>query len=99
MRAWLIENAFESNRVEVVLNKGWIEVSVTIGEAELLLQTDYNIYSQITGKERLVCDSYHLRSHIAPHADLATPTVHFDARFTRCYESSDGQPSRGIGSP
>lgn len=99
VRAWLFENGFESNRVRVTPNKGWIEVFATTEEAERLLQTEYNIYSHPTGKEHLACYSYHLPSHIAPHVDFVTPTVHFDSRLTRRSEPSDAQPARAVGQP
>ncbi|KIJ66024.1 hypothetical protein HYDPIDRAFT_87864 [Hydnomerulius pinastri MD-312] len=95
VRSWLLENGFESDRVNLTPNKGWIEVSATVEEAERLLQTEYNLYAHSTGKEHVACDSYHLPSHIAPHVDFVTPTVHFDAKLTR----RSTEPARAIGQP
>ncbi|KAH7883232.1 peptidase S8/S53 domain-containing protein [Phlebopus sp. FC_14] len=99
VRSWLLENGFEGDRVKSTPSKGWIEVSATVEEAERLLQTEYNLYSHETGKKHIACDSYHLPSHIAPHVDFVTPTVHFDAKLTRRSEDEDGEPARAIGQP
>jgi len=49
----------------------------------------------------LACDSYHLPSHISPHVDFVTPTVHFDAVLgKRSFEQAAklvGQPNSGNG--
>ena len=46
--------------------------------------------------ECLACDAYHLPTHIAPHVDFVTPSVHFDAKLTR---RDSTQPARSIGQP
>ncbi|KAF9228451.1 hypothetical protein BS17DRAFT_877685 [Gyrodon lividus] len=95
VRSWLSESGFESDRVNLTPNKGWIEVSATVEEAERLLQTEYNTYGHTTGKEHVACDSYHLPAHIVPHVDFVTPTVHFDAKLSR----RSTEPARAIGQP
>ncbi|KAF9243183.1 peptidase S8/S53 domain-containing protein [Melanogaster broomeanus] len=97
VRAWLLESGFESDRVKLTSNKGWIEVSATIEEAERLLQAEYNLYSHDTGKKHVACDSYHLPAHVSPHVDFVTPTVHFDAKLTR--RSTEPSPARVVGQP
>ncbi|KIJ15544.1 hypothetical protein PAXINDRAFT_62902, partial [Paxillus involutus ATCC 200175] len=90
-----LESGFESDRINLTPNKGWIEVSATVEEAERLLQTEYNLYAHTTGKEHVACDSYHLPAHISPHVDFVTPTVHFDAKLNR----RSTEPARTIGQP
>ncbi|EIW80513.1 subtilisin-like protein [Coniophora puteana RWD-64-598 SS2] len=79
---WLTENGIEKERIRLSPNKGWIEVDATIEEAEALLQTEYSVYSHVSGKEHVGCSEYHLPSHVKRHVDFVTPTVHFDARLT-----------------
>ncbi|EGO00782.1 hypothetical protein SERLA73DRAFT_71753 [Serpula lacrymans var. lacrymans S7.3] len=95
VRNWILENGFEEERVKVTSNKGWIEVDATTEEAERLLQTEYKVYSHASGKNHVACDAYHLPSHIQPHVDFVTPSVHFDARLSR---RSD-EPARSVGKP
>lgn len=53
VRSWLLESGIESNRIRLTSNKGWIEVTATVAEAERLLQTEYNLYSHSSGKEHV----------------------------------------------
>ncbi|KAH0829140.1 peptidase S8/S53 domain-containing protein [Lanmaoa asiatica] len=96
VRSWLLESGVDSNRIRLTSNKGWIEVTATVEEAERLLQTEYNLYGHTSGKEHVACDAYHLPAHIVPHVDFVTPTVHFDAKLTR---RDSAEPARSIGQP
>jgi hypothetical protein len=42
VRSWRLESGVESDRIRLTSNKGWIEVTATLEEAEHLLQTEYN---------------------------------------------------------
>ena len=53
VRSWLEENGFDSSRAKLTRNRGWIEVQVTVEEAERLLQTEYHVYGHETGQEHV----------------------------------------------
>ena len=53
IRTWLEENGFDSSRAKLTRNSGWIEVQVTVDEAERLLQTEYHMYRHETGQEHV----------------------------------------------
>lgn len=53
VRSWLVGSGVESDRIRLTSNKGWIEVSATVEEAERLLQTEYNLYSHSSGQEHV----------------------------------------------
>ena len=53
VRSWLLDSGVESDRIRLMSNKGWIEVTATVEEAERLLQTEYNLYSHTSGKEHV----------------------------------------------
>ncbi|KAG8221246.1 peptidase S8/S53 domain-containing protein [Butyriboletus roseoflavus] len=96
VRSWLLGSGVESNRIRLTSNKGWIEVTSTVEEAERLLQTEYNLYGHTSGKEHIACDAYHLPAHIVPHVDFVTPSVHFDAKLTR---RGGTDPARSVRNP
>jgi tripeptidyl-peptidase-1 len=53
VRDWLIENGLASERVRVSPTKGWINVDVTVEEAERLMNTEYNVYTHVSGQEHV----------------------------------------------
>ncbi|KAJ8502390.1 hypothetical protein ONZ45_g11805 [Pleurotus djamor] len=101
VRNWLVGSGIPSERIKVSSTKGWINLDVTIAEAEELLKTEYNVYVHDTGKEHIACEEYHLPEHVAPHVDLVLPSVHFDAQVHRRSDVNTpldlGQPSSGRG--
>ena len=63
---------------ESTLSKGrnWFKVNVTVEEAESLLMTQYNVYTNVqTGQDHLACDDYSVPLHIKEHIDFITPTA------------------------
>ncbi|KAG9312126.1 hypothetical protein JVU11DRAFT_7414 [Chiua virens] len=96
VRSWLLESGVESDRIRLTSNKGWIEVTSTVEEAERLLQAKYNLYSHTSGKKHVACDVYHLPENVAPHVDFVTPSICFDAKLTR---RDSTEPARSVGQP
>ncbi|KAI0048067.1 subtilisin-like protein [Auriscalpium vulgare] len=80
VKRWLVDAGLAPERVGVSYNKGWIEVNVTVSEAESLLQTEYHVYAHPSGVEQIGCQSYSVREHVREHVDLVRPTVHFNHR-------------------
>ncbi|KAJ4482472.1 peptidase S8/S53 domain-containing protein [Lentinula aciculospora] len=79
VQEWLIDNGISKERMRVSPSKGWIEVDTTVEEADQLILADYHVYTHESGQEHIACEEYHLPEHIAPHVELVTPSVHFDA--------------------
>lgn len=114
VRSWLVESGIAVEKIRLTASKGWIEADVTVGEAENLMNTEYNVYTHETGKEHigivsystrllvniklmfLACNEYHLPLHVAPHVELVTPSVHFDAIIQK---RSPTQPAKAVGKP
>jgi tripeptidyl-peptidase-1 len=71
----------------ITLSKGrnWVKFEATIAEAEYLLKTEYKIYESKDGlsKRSLATDEYSVPLAIRDHIDFITPTVQFDAVFSK----------------
>ncbi|KAH7872247.1 subtilisin-like protein [Lentinula edodes] len=76
---WLIDNGIPKDRLRITPSQGWIEVDATVEEAEHLILADYYVYKHESGQEHIACNEYHLPQHVAPHVEIVTPSVHFDA--------------------
>lgn len=49
---WLADSGISRDRLRLSVNKGWIEVNVTVAETEDLLKTEYHVYSHPSGDEQ-----------------------------------------------
>ena len=78
--AWLSNEAgVDPTRIKLSKDGGYLDLKVTIGEAEAMLATEYYVYEHKDGTEHVACeDRYHLPEHVAKHVDTVWPTVHFD---------------------
>ncbi|PPQ70652.1 LOW QUALITY PROTEIN: hypothetical protein CVT26_010074, partial [Gymnopilus dilepis] len=98
VRSWLVSGGVAASRVQLSKAKGWLMLNATVEEAERLLKTQYNVYEHENGDHHIGCESYHLPTHVAPHVELVTPSVHFD-RILKKRGSSVRPPARKIGLP
>ncbi|KAH7883231.1 peptidase S8/S53 domain-containing protein [Phlebopus sp. FC_14] len=99
VRNWLISNGLSEDRINLGRAKGWLQVDVTVEEAERLMNTEYNVYTHVTGQQHVGCEAYHLPEDISPHVDFVLPSVHFDTKLKRRSGDSDSVPARDIGQP
>ena len=78
--AWLSNEAgVDPTRIRLSKDGGYLDLKVTIGEAEAMLATEYYVYEHKDGTKHVACeDRYHLPEHVAKHVDTVWPTVHFD---------------------
>jgi tripeptidyl-peptidase-1 len=53
VRNWLLESGIESHRIKLSASGGWLEFKASVGEAEDLLHTTYNVYGHETGAEHV----------------------------------------------
>ncbi|EMD33171.1 hypothetical protein CERSUDRAFT_98768 [Gelatoporia subvermispora B] len=85
VREWLLTSGLDPDRIELGPTGGWIHATVTTGEAEDLLGTEYYVYrSGKDTEEHLACEgAYHLPEHVSKHVDIVTPTLHFDLKMKR----------------
>lgn len=77
---WLGQSGITRDRLRLSASKGWIQVNATVGEVEDLLKTEYHVWEDDDGAERIGCHEYSVPAHVAPHVDLIKPTVHMGAR-------------------
>ncbi|KAG8221268.1 peptidase S8/S53 domain-containing protein [Butyriboletus roseoflavus] len=99
VRNWLITSGIEEEQITLGRTKGWIRVDVTVEEAEQLMNSEYNVYTHISGKEHVACEVYHLPEHVQPHVDFVTPSVHFDAKVNRRSSGETTSSARDFGRP
>ncbi|OAX42805.1 hypothetical protein K503DRAFT_766419 [Rhizopogon vinicolor AM-OR11-026] len=98
VRDWLVKSGLASERIRVSPTKGWINVDVTVEEAERLMNTEYHVYTHKSGQEHVACEAYQLPEHVSSHVDFVLPSVHFDAKIKR-RSGSEPEPARAIGQP
>lgn len=104
VRRWLTgpEGNIGGHRIKLAPSRGWIELNVTVEEAERLLNTEYHLYTHKTGVRHVACTSYHLPEYVAPHVDVITPSVHFNAildKRSRLPTKKIGEPGAGSVTP
>ncbi|TCD67356.1 hypothetical protein EIP91_000223 [Steccherinum ochraceum] len=80
VRHWLSSEGIDAARIALSKTGSWLEVNVSVAEAEALLKTEYSLYEhEGTGTQHLACGpAYHLPEHVSEHVELVVPTLHFD---------------------
>lgn len=53
VRGWLTESGIANERLQLSVDKGWIELNATTAEVEELLKTEYHVYSHSSGVEQI----------------------------------------------
>jgi tripeptidyl-peptidase-1 len=87
-----MKSGIESERIKMSKSLTWIKFDATVEEAENLLLTEYNVYTNTkTGGDYLACEDYSVPAHIREHIDFITPTVHFDATVKKTPKRRDLQ--------
>ncbi|CAH7676750.1 putative aorsin endoprotease precursor [Phakopsora pachyrhizi] len=74
---WLERAGYQRNEIQVYHDRHWIQLEVTIFQAEQLLNTTYYIYSDDQDRQHIGCDSYSLPATVMPHVEIVLPTVHY----------------------
>lgn len=77
---WLISEDIASDHISRTSGRNWIKVTTTVGKAESLLDTAYNVYENDDGTRLVACESYSVPAAIQGHIDLVAPTIQFDER-------------------
>ena len=79
VHAWLVNDGVDRSRVQLSKDLAYLQLNVTVAEAENLLATKYYIYQHNdSGVEHVACHhGYHVPEHVSGHIDLVSPTVEF----------------------
>ncbi|KAL9113211.1 MAG: hypothetical protein Q9227_002546 [Pyrenula ochraceoflavens] len=73
---WLTSEGIARGQIKQSSNKGWLAFDATVGEAEKLLHTVYDVYEDPSTSETAVaCEAYHIPKVIQKHIDYITPGV------------------------
>jgi subtilase family serine protease len=58
---WLVDSGFSRDRLRLSLNKGWIHLNASTSEVENLLNTEYHVYTHISGDTQIGEDCPYVR--------------------------------------
>ena len=86
VHGWLVDSGVYSSGIFTTNGNSWVRFDASVFELEKLLKTEYKVYEHETGQRHIACEKYKVPSHIRPHVDIITPTIHFD---TKINESRD----------
>ena len=79
--SWLLKAGVPRKSIALSAGRNWIKVSTTVGHAESLFDTTYNVYESAEEDVELVaCEAYSAPADVRRHIDLVTPTIQFDTR-------------------
>lgn len=53
VRSWLLQSDIEANRIIPSACNGWINVRVSVEEAESLMNNQYSVYKHVSGTEQI----------------------------------------------
>lgn len=67
---WLTQSGISRSRLRLSPSKSWIEVNATVAEMEELLKTEYHVWQDGDGIERVGCHDYSVPEHVAAHVDI-----------------------------
>lgn len=81
VKAWLSTSGIDPARISLSPSQSWITFNATRLELESLLKTEYHTYTHASGQKHVATEHYSIPTHLQPHIDIITPTVHFDARL------------------
>ncbi|KAJ7505931.1 subtilisin-like protein [Mycena galericulata] len=80
VKDWLIDAGLAADRLRLSPSRGWINVNVTVEEAESLLHTEYHVYTHPSGATQFGCHNYSVPADVREHIEIIKPTVQFTHR-------------------
>ena len=79
VHAWLESEGVDLSCTRISNDGGYLDLKLTVAEAEALLLTEYHVYEHEDGTRHVACeDRYHLPEHVSKHVDTVWPTSQFD---------------------
>ncbi|KAL8292832.1 hypothetical protein RQP46_000526 [Phenoliferia psychrophenolica] len=79
VQRWLESSGLDASRMQPSPGRNWVQGSVTVAEAESLLDAKYDHYQHTSDVHALGCNSYAVPAEIRQHIDLIHPTTHLFA--------------------
>ncbi|EGG11812.1 putative aorsin endoprotease precursor [Melampsora larici-populina 98AG31] len=83
VQEWLKDVLEEGADIQLSAGGAWIDVDLTVSQANQLLKTEYGIYDHPDGNVHIACEEYSVPEYISDHLDLVIPSVHFDMRSNK----------------
>ncbi|KAI1796826.1 subtilisin-like protein [Ganoderma leucocontextum] len=79
VHTWLVNDGVDRSRIRFSKDRAYVQLNVTVAEAESLLATKYYVYQHDdSGVEHVACHhGYHVPEHVSSHIDLVSPTIEF----------------------
>ncbi|KAG5352408.1 hypothetical protein C0989_002439 [Termitomyces sp. Mn162] len=79
INAWLEEHGISAENIAYSTGGGeWINIRISVAEAERMLDTKYNVYHHPVSNEKVIrALSYSLPRELHSHIDVVTPTTYF----------------------
>jgi tripeptidyl-peptidase I len=75
---YLEDHGIDTSSIERTSAKDWATITVTVAQAEQLLDTEYSIYVNVeTGHQVIRTTTYKLPVHLHGHVDTVQPTNYF----------------------
>lgn len=69
--SWLKAHDIATERISHSQSKGWLNLNLTVKEAEKLMKTEYTLWQhETTGKSSIACDHYHVPEHLVDHVGM-----------------------------
>lgn len=90
VQEWLKDTLKEGANIQLSAGGAWIDVDLTVSQANQLLKTEYGVYDHPDGNVHMACEEYSVPEYISDHLDLVIPSVHFDMR------NNNGKVERSI---
>lgn len=70
---WLAESGLSTDRLEISVNKQWIQFDATVAEVEDLLIAEFFVWEHVSGTWDISTDAYYVPTHVKEHIDYVTP--------------------------
>lgn len=87
---WLSDNGIDASSLSYSGAKDWIHLSISVEDAERLLDTEYHVYEHEEGGQIIRTPNWSLPLHLHKHIDAIQPTT----SFMRAAPRSSYNPAR-----
>ncbi|KAA8645331.1 S53 family peptidase [Aspergillus tanneri] len=71
---WLRQHVPDAQKWAFSRERDWLSLSLSVGELEDLLQTEYGIFQHVDGEQHIRCLSWSLPAAVVDHIDVIEPT-------------------------
>lgn len=78
VQSWLESRGIVAGQISRSASMGWLNLNVTVAEAEMLLTTTYNVYRHRSGQAHIACEKYHVPHEVADHIGMYALVIEAD---------------------